>query len=203
MAKTMSTEDCLEAITQLTREEGHAHVSDIAKRLGITKPSVVTTLKKLAGRGLIRYEAYQPVELTSKGGEIAGKVIRKHETLRRFLTQHLELGEKHANDLACRLEHELDDVAFDRLQNFVNIKTLDDLKAKENAVVVDIAPVLNYQRFASYGLVKGARIALSKVAPLGDPRSFDVDGTEVSLRASEANHIMVQILNEIPKKQEK
>ena len=194
MPNTISIEDCLEVITQLTREEGHAHVSDIAKRLNITKPSVVTTLKKLASQGLIQYASYQPVELTRKGSELASKVIQKHETLQRFLTQYLELTERHADELACKLEHELDDVAFRKLQRFVNIKTLDTLKPLEQATVVDIAPALNYQRLASYGIVKDARIALSKIAPLGDPRSFNVNGTEVSLRASEAKQIVVQVL---------
>ena len=194
MDTTISIEDCLEVITQLTREEGHAHVSDIAKRLNITKPSVVTTLKKLAERGLIEYASYQPVELTAKGSALAGAVIQKHETIRRFLTQHLELSDKHADELACKLEHELDDVALHKLQRFVNIKTLDTLKPKEQATVVDIAPALNYQRFASYGLVKGAPISLSRIAPLGDPRSFNVNGTEVSLRAREARQITVQVV---------
>jgi DtxR family transcriptional regulator, Mn-dependent transcriptional regulator len=189
---TTSTEDCLEIIAKLAEKEGHAHVSDIARQLGVKKPSVTATLKTLAEKGLVQYESYHPVELTRKGTQIATKVMKKHETLKCFLTHCLKLPAEHADTLACKLEHELDDLALERLSAFVKIKSLDELLPGEEAVVVSLAPALG-RRLAPYGLVKGAVVSLSKIAPMGDPRSFIVNDTELSLRASEAKQIQVEL----------
>ena len=193
MNTTTSAEDCLEIIAQLTERDGHAHVSDIAKQLGVKKPTVTATLKTLSEKGLVQYASYQPVELTRKGSQVASKVAGKHQTLQQFLTQCLDLSAEHADALACKLEHELDDVAYGRLRQFLNVKTMDTLKVGEGGVVVGLAPALNRRRFASYGLTKGAAIKLSKIAPLGDPRSFMVNGTEISLRTAEAKLISIQV----------
>ncbi len=189
---TTSTEDCLEIIAKLAEKEGHAHVSDIARQLGVKKPSVTATLKSLAEKGLVQYESYHPVELTRKGTQIATKVMKKHDTLKCFLTQCLKLPAEHADTLACKLEHELDDVALERLSEFVKMKSLDQLLPDEEAVIVSINPALG-RRVAPYGLVKGASVRLSRIAPLGDPRSFLVNDTEISLRASEAKQIQVEV----------
>ncbi|MEI7948331.1 MAG: metal-dependent transcriptional regulator [bacterium] len=189
---TTSTEDCLEIIAKLAEKEGHAHVSDIARQLGVKKPSVTATLKTLAEKGLVQYESYHPVELTRKGSQIATQVIKKHQTLKCFLTQFLKLPPEHADSLACKLEHELDDVAFERLSEFVNIKSLAAMLPDEEGVVMSITAGLG-RRLAAYGLVKGSSVRLSKIAPLGDPRSFLVNGTEISLRASEAKQIQVEL----------
>jgi ferrous iron transport protein A len=74
----------------------------------------------------------------------------------------------------------------------VKIKSLDLLLPDEEAVVMSLTPVLG-RRLAPYGLVKGATVRLSKIAPMGDPRSFLVNDTELSLRASEAKQIQVEI----------
>jgi Mn-dependent DtxR family transcriptional regulator len=193
MNTTTSVEDCLEIIARLTERDGHAHVSDIARQMGITKPSVTVMLKALADKGLVQYASYQPVGLTRKGSQIASKVIGKHQTLQHFLTQCLDLSAEHADALACKLEHDLDDVAYGRLREFLNVKTMDRLKPGEKGVVVNLAPSLNRRRLASYGLTKGAAVSLSKIAPLGDPRSFMVNRTEISLRRAEAKLISVEV----------
>jgi Fe2+ transport system protein FeoA len=104
----------------------------------------------------------------------------------------LKLPVEHADALACKLEHELDDLALERLSEFVKIKSLDLLLPDEEAVVMSLAPALG-RRLAPYGLVKGATVRLSKIAPMGDPRSFIVNDTELSLRASEAKQIQVEL----------
>jgi Fe2+ transport system protein FeoA len=146
----------------------------------------------LAEKGLVEYESYHPVELTRKGSQIATQVIKKHQTLKCFLIQFLKLPPEHADSLACKLEHEFDDVAFERLSEFVNIKSLAALLPDEVGVVMSITAGLG-RRLAAYGLVKGSSVRLSKIAPLGDPRSFLVNGTEISLRASEAKQIQVEL----------
>ncbi len=47
------------------------------------------------------------------------------------------------------------------------------------------------RRIMHMGIVKGVSIYVRKVAPLGDPIEVTVRGYELSIRKSEAEHIMV------------
>jgi ferrous iron transport protein A len=48
------------------------------------------------------------------------------------------------------------------------------------------------QRFMEMGLTIGARVKLLKVAPLGDPIEILVRGYHLSLRKSDARHIVLE-----------
>ncbi|MCD8342479.1 MAG: ferrous iron transport protein A [Clostridiales bacterium] len=48
------------------------------------------------------------------------------------------------------------------------------------------------RRIMDMGIVKGVTIYVRKVAPLGDPIEVTVRGYELSIRKSEAEHIMVE-----------
>lgn len=191
---THSTEDYLEAIARLNETDGHAHVSEIAERLGLSKPSVTVALRTLAEEGLIVYQPYQPVQLTPKGIRRAEVIIQKHQALSHLLSNHLKLEADHAEALACKFEHELDDVAFSRLNEFISFKSLDALAKGENGEIVRVSPVLDRKRLAAIGVVRGARIQLAKTAPLGDPRSYRVDNTEISLRIAQAKEITIKLV---------
>ena len=124
-----SIENYLEAIAVLTDQKGYAQTTEIARQLGVKVPSVTAALKALAGKGYVAYAAYQPVKLTPKGRAIARAVARRHALLRHFLVDALGLVPSHADTLACRLEHALDDVAFKRLEAFM--RTLDNAPGAE------------------------------------------------------------------------
>lgn len=47
------------------------------------------------------------------------------------------------------------------------------------------------RRIMDMGLTKGTQVQVRKVAPLGDPIEITVRGTEVSLRKTEAEHVLV------------
>lgn len=51
-----SSEDYLKSILILKREKGNVRSVDIAKYLGVTKPSVSNAMKKLRKDGLISFE---------------------------------------------------------------------------------------------------------------------------------------------------
>jgi ferrous iron transport protein A len=48
------------------------------------------------------------------------------------------------------------------------------------------------RRIMDMGIVKGVSVYVRKVAPLGDPIELTVRGYELSIRKSEADHIMVE-----------
>lgn len=50
------------------------------------------------------------------------------------------------------------------------------------------------RRIMDMGIVKGTLITVKKVAPLGDPIEITVRGYELSLRKSDAEKIIVEII---------
>jgi len=116
---TASQEDYLEAILALIHEGGSARVRDLAKRLSVAMPSVTGALKTLAKRELVHYEPYQLVTLTARGAEMADRIRRRHQVLRRLLEEVLEIDEATAETAACRMEHAVEGVVLERLESLV------------------------------------------------------------------------------------
>ena len=114
---TASLEDYLEAIKEAIDEtaHGHAHTSDIARRLRVKMPSVTNALGVLREHGYINYDTNRPVTLTELGEREALRIIRRHLALGRFLRDVLLLPEEEASTTACRVEHVIDDRLLARL----------------------------------------------------------------------------------------
>jgi DtxR family transcriptional regulator, Mn-dependent transcriptional regulator len=106
---SISTEEYLEALYNLTQGNKTAGTSEISKRLKIAPASVTEMLKKLAEDGLVNYSPYQGVTLTENGMKIAAKMTRKHRLLERFLHDVLKIGKERVHDEACEMEHALSD----------------------------------------------------------------------------------------------
>ena len=82
----MEKEDYLETIYNLKLEFGVVRISDIAKTLDISKPSVTQMMQRLDKDGLVVYKPYFPMVLTIKGLKIAKKVAERHQVLAEFFT---------------------------------------------------------------------------------------------------------------------
>lgn len=75
------------------------------------------------------------------------------------------------------------------------IKTLADLKVGETARVVDVrAEEPLALHILEIGLVTGAQVRFLRSAPLGDPIQVEVDGFLLSLRKTEAEAVIVEIV---------
>ena len=73
--------------------------------------------------------------------------------------------------------------------------TLAELKVGERAKIADFTLEAEIrQRLMEMGLTKGAECQVVRFAPLGDPVEVKVRGYHLSLRKSEANGILVQVL---------
>jgi len=81
-----AVEDYLESILELINTKGYARVVDIAGRLGISQASVTNMVQRLDGEGLLHYEKYRGMILTTAGEELARNITRRHEVLTEFLT---------------------------------------------------------------------------------------------------------------------
>lgn len=73
------------------------------------------------------------------------------------------------------------------------MKTLGGIRHDATVEVVGIGSDCDRAgRLAALGFLPGCRVRISRVAPLGDPISIQMDGQEISLRRSEANLIQVR-----------
>ncbi|HEC99769.1 MAG TPA: metal-dependent transcriptional regulator, partial [Proteobacteria bacterium] len=116
---TPTMEDYLEAIFNLEKEVKAVRVKDIAGRMGVKLPTVTGMLSTLLGRGLIKHEKYEYVELTRDGLELGREVNRRHEILRRFFTDILNIDASQADADACKMEHAISPVSLEALIRFM------------------------------------------------------------------------------------
>ena len=120
-----SIEMYLETIYILESNHGHAHVVDIAERLGITKPSVTKAMDQLKKEGLIDKEAYGHITLTEKGEAVSKKIYYKHCIVTHFLKKSLGLSSKEASINACRMEHIITDEMLEAIEAYVGNESLE------------------------------------------------------------------------------
>ncbi|MDD5070134.1 MAG: metal-dependent transcriptional regulator [Candidatus Omnitrophica bacterium] len=118
-------EDYLEVIGQLLEDDGQARVSQISKKLGVSKPTVSETLGKLKKLNLIKKSPYSQVELTERGREIAIQTQSKHDVLIAFLKDVLAVNQQIAESEACRIEHNLSRQTVEKLTKFINFFATD------------------------------------------------------------------------------
>ena len=97
---TASQEDYLKSIYILILHKNEARVTDIADYLQVSKASVNRALKSLKELGLVDYETYGEIKLTEKGKEEATNIIKKHNVLKAFLIQILNVNNETAEEEA-------------------------------------------------------------------------------------------------------
>ncbi len=112
---TQSLEDYLEMVSFLA-DEGPVRVTDIASRLSVSKPSVLTALKALEERGFVIHERYQGVMITDTGRERAAAIREKHEFLTGFLRNIVGVSPEVAEEDGCRMEHVISDETVSKLK---------------------------------------------------------------------------------------
>jgi DtxR family Mn-dependent transcriptional regulator len=116
---TPTMEDYLEAIYNLSQEKRVVRVKDIAKRLGVKMPSVTNMLKTLSERGMIDYEKYEYLELTGRGSDIGSEIDQRHQILKTFLTDILQIDRDQADEDACKMEHSVSPATLGRMVEFM------------------------------------------------------------------------------------
>ncbi len=84
-AITASMEDYLEMIYRLAQEKGYTRMGDLATALNVQPPSASKMVQKLAEMGYLQFEKYGVIELSKKGRKHGQYLLKRHETLERFL----------------------------------------------------------------------------------------------------------------------
>ncbi|PIE58690.1 MAG: DtxR family transcriptional regulator [Desulfobulbus propionicus] len=115
---TASQEDYLEAIYLISEEKMAARAKDIADFLKVRASSVTSALRTLGSMKLVNYAPYDLVTLTKEGRQIAAEIVRRHNTLKRFLIDVLGVEESDAEEAACKMEHSIPKAIVDRLVKY-------------------------------------------------------------------------------------
>ncbi len=130
-----SLEDYLEAIYLISRENGTARSKEIMKQLSVSGPSVTEALQLLNEKGLVNYQPYEPITLTTQGEEVASEVLHRHETLRDFFIEVLGVDRKTADAGACKMEHAASANIIERMIQYT--RYLKEECKQENCASID------------------------------------------------------------------
>lgn len=109
-----TTEDYLEAILIVQQKQGYVRSVDVAEQLGVTKPSVTYTTKRLKENGYITTDHAGMLVLTESGMKIADSTYTRHRTLTELLINLGVKPETAARD-ACLMEHDISPESFEVL----------------------------------------------------------------------------------------
>ena len=85
LGSSTAVEDYLERILELINSKGYARVVDIASGLKISQASVTNMVQRLDAEGLLKYEKYRGLALTTAGETLARNITRRHHLLTDFL----------------------------------------------------------------------------------------------------------------------
>jgi len=84
-SRSTAVEDYLEQILDLINTKGYARVADIAQGLRISQASVTNMVQRLDAEGLLKYEMYRGLVLTTAGETLARNIMRRHQLLSDYL----------------------------------------------------------------------------------------------------------------------
>ncbi len=95
-------------------KHGYIRSIDVAETLGVTKPSVTYTTKRLRENGYITMDKDGLITLTDSGMAIASKMLDRHKRLSAFLIA-LGVDPITAQADACKMEHDVSEQTYEAI----------------------------------------------------------------------------------------
>ena len=181
-------QDYIKEIYKLSGEVDRVTTNAVARRMGVSAPSVTSMLKKLAALGLVVHEPYRGATLTPAGERIAVEVVRHHRLLEQYLMQTLGMSIENVHAEADRLEHALSEELEARIDAALGYPTHDP----HGDPIPDAALRIDQQALRALGdLRPGERATIRRVPDDADAlrllSGLDLlPGSEVELRESTA-----------------
>ena len=114
-----SGEMYLESILVLSRKDEPVRSMDVAKYLGVSKPSVSRAMAILKNGNYVEIDSLGHITLAEAGRRIAEKIYERHVVLTEFF-ERLGVDKQTAEEDACRIEHVISDEAFDIVKAHIN-----------------------------------------------------------------------------------
>jgi len=212
-----SRQDYLKALYELAPGGEPAATSHLARRLGVSAPSVTNMLTRLSSERLVSHTPRGGARLTSEGRRQAIGMVRRHRILECFLVQVLGLDWSEVHDDAEVLEHHISDrvlAAMDRMIGHPSedphghpipdargrmprrvLVPLSGAAAGDRATVretLDHDP-RRLARWKEMGLVPGARVDVIDVRPLDEVHELDIGGRRVVTGSAGLEGVKVEI----------
>lgn len=115
-----SLEEYLKTMYILEKQNGKIRVTDIAKKMNCTKPSVNKAIYNLKDNGLLNYETYGTIELTEEGKNLAKKILEAYDIVFLFLKDVLNLETQEAESEAEKIKSTITDNTINKLAKYVH-----------------------------------------------------------------------------------
>jgi DtxR family Mn-dependent transcriptional regulator len=215
---TISTQDYLKTIYELTEDGESASTNALAQRLNISAPSVTGMVQKLASSkpALVEYQKHQGVTLTRDGKRAALEVIRHHRLIEAWLVQTLGYSWDEVHEEAERLEHVISEDFERRIAAAMGHPTRDphgelipteelvmprDTSTPLSALRPDQTGVIQSVKAAdtdllrhleSLGMVPGARVEVKEYSPFDHNLTIKVGRKTAVLGLNITNKIFVE-----------
>jgi DtxR family transcriptional regulator, Mn-dependent transcriptional regulator len=129
MLPSQTVENYLKAIfqaqTALEGRDARVPMGQLASALGVTPGTATTMVKALAESGLVRYEPYAGVRLSSAGEKLAALVLRRHRLIELFLVKVMGMSWAEVHDEAEHLEHAVSDRLIERIDEMLGRPSVD------------------------------------------------------------------------------
>ncbi|MCD7821350.1 MAG: metal-dependent transcriptional regulator [Clostridiales bacterium] len=113
-----SAENYLKTILMIQNEKGYVRSIDVAHHLNFSKPSVSRAMTLLKTNGYIIMDPDGHLHLTESGREIAERIYERHCILSQWLTE-LGVDPETAAEDACRIEHDISEVTFEKIKEHI------------------------------------------------------------------------------------
>jgi len=186
---TVTKENYLKALHYLHQKNIHISLTELGKKMGVSKPTVNDMVKKLQANGWVNYERYKPIKLTDEGKKTAAFIVRKHRLSEMFLVKIMGFGWEQVHDIAEELEHTKSDILFDRMDELLGFPTVDPhgspIPDKEGNFFKQNYKLLSQVTEKSKVIVKGLRDSSTDLLLLLNKKEL-VLGTEVYIQYVES-----------------
>ena len=119
---TPTVENYLKALYSLGQQtpgSAMAPMGELARAVGVAPGTATLMIKRLAERGLVRYEPRGGAALTRKGNRAALDVLRRHRLIEQFLVQVVGLDWAEVHEEAEVLEHAISDRLLQRIDDML------------------------------------------------------------------------------------
>ena len=212
-----STEMYLKVMAEFGEQD--VAISRLAERLHVTPVSASEMVRKLDDLGLVSHTPYRGVNLTQKGREAAGNVLRRQRLWEVFLYQHLKIEWAKVYEFACALEHATAPEVTEALAGFLDNPKIsprgnpipDERGAFTPPDTVPLSHVAFGERLTilavtvtdldalmylqEKNLLPGREVSVLGAAPMQGPLMLFVDGREVPLSLMLAEYVLVKSIS--------
>ena len=123
-----SLEQYLKTMYILKKQNGNIRVTDVAKKMNCTKPSVNKAIHNINDNNLLNYESYGAIELTEEGENLAKKILEAYDISYVFFKDVIGLDEDASKREAEKLKLTMEDNTINNLAKYVHkVLNLSDL----------------------------------------------------------------------------